>query len=85
MLFIEGYRVGPELIEKVRSGAWGPAHHEADRQSQDALAARGYWQAFQKLKTTVSKALVGKNSGRLPERITGNGTENFSRHVLYPA
>lgn len=63
MLSIEGYRVSPELIEMVRSGAWDPAHHEADRQSRDALAARGYWQAFQKVKTAVSKVLVGKNPG----------------------
>jgi fido (protein-threonine AMPylation protein) len=45
------------------SGAWDPAHHEADRQSRAALAARGYWQAFQKVKGTVSKVLVGENSG----------------------
>ncbi len=62
-LSIEGYRVSPELIERVMSGAWDPAHHEADRQSRDALAARGYWQAFQKVKTTVSKVLAGGESG----------------------
>ena len=45
------------------SGAWDPAHHEADRQSRDALAARGYWQAFQKVKGTVSKVLAGENPG----------------------
>jgi len=75
-LSIEGYRVSPELIERVMSGAWDPAHHEADRQSRDALAARGYWQAFQKVKGTVSKVLAGGIRERLPERITRNGTEN---------
>jgi hypothetical protein len=64
-LSIEGYRVSPELIERVRSGAWDPAHHAADRQSRDALAARGYWQAFQKVKTAVSKVLAGKNPGTI--------------------
>jgi len=62
-LSIEGYRVSPELIERVMSGAWDPAHHEADRQSRDALAARGYWQAFQKVKGAVSKVLTGENPG----------------------
>jgi fido (protein-threonine AMPylation protein) len=64
-LSIEGYRVSPELIERVRSGAWDPAHRGADRQSRDALAARGYWQAFQKVKTTVSKVLAGENPGAI--------------------
>ncbi len=62
-LSIEGYRVSPELIERVMSGAWDPAHYEADRQSRDALAARGYWQAFQKVKGSVSKVLAGENPG----------------------
>ena len=64
-LSIEGYRVSPELIKRVMSGAWDPAHHEADRQSRDALAARGYWQAFQKVKGSVSKVLAGGNSGAI--------------------
>ena len=64
-LSIEGYRVSPELIERVMSGAWDPTHYEADRQSRDALAARGYWQAFQRVKTTVSKVLAGENPGAI--------------------
>ena len=45
-LSIEGYRVTPELIERVRAGNWDPDNLVTDRQSRDALAARGYWQAF---------------------------------------
>jgi fido (protein-threonine AMPylation protein) len=62
-LSIEGFRVSPELIERVMSGKWDPRHHEADRQNRDALAARGYWQAFQRVKLSVSKALGGENAG----------------------
>ena len=62
-LSIEGFRVSPELIERVMSGRWDPRHHEADRQNRDALAARGYWQAFQRVKLSVSKALGGENAG----------------------
>ena len=40
-LSIEGYRVSPELIERVRSGDWNPANDEDDRQRRGALAARG--------------------------------------------
>jgi fido (protein-threonine AMPylation protein) len=61
-LSIEGYRVSTELIERVRSGNWNP-DNGADREHQDALAARGYWQAFQKVKDTVGRILRGTNAG----------------------
>lgn len=64
-LSIEGYHVTPELIERVRSGAWDPVHHDDDRQSRDALAARGYWQAFQVVKAGVAEIIAGKNAGAL--------------------
>ena len=45
-----GIFVTPALIDRVRQGDWDPDHHEDDRKSRDALAARGYWQAFQLVK-----------------------------------
>jgi fido (protein-threonine AMPylation protein) len=62
-LSIEGFRVSPELIERVISGQWDPKHNEADRQNRDALAARGYWQAFLQVKASVAKVLAGQNAG----------------------
>ena len=44
---LKGNRVTPELIERVRSGTWNPDNNEGDRDQRNALAARGYWQAFQ--------------------------------------
>jgi len=67
-LSIEGYRVTPELIDRVRSGAWDPEDLEADRESRDALAARGYWQAFQIVKTDVAKVVAGTAPGDLVRR-----------------
>jgi len=64
-LSIEGYSVTPELIERVQRGDWDPDHHDDDRQSRDALAARGYWQAFQKVKETVGELIAGGNAGAL--------------------
>ncbi len=64
-LSIEGYRVTPELIERVRSDNWDPDDNEADRQSRDALAARGYWQAFQLVRETVGDAIGDANPGVL--------------------
>ena len=62
-LSIEGYSVTPEVIERVRQGNWDPEHHEDDRKSRDALAARGYWQAFQLVKGSVEKVIAGENAG----------------------
>jgi len=64
-LSIEGYRVTPELIERVRAGNWDPDNHDADRQDRDALAARGYWQAFQLVRETVGKIIAGDDPGSL--------------------
>ena len=62
-LSIEGYSVTSEVIERVRLGNWAPEHHEDDRKSRDALAARGYWQAFQLVKRSVEKVIAGENAG----------------------
>jgi Fic/DOC family len=62
---IEGYTVSAELIERVRAGNWNPDHHDADRQNRDALAARGYWQAFQSVKGNVAEIIGGGNPGSL--------------------
>jgi hypothetical protein len=64
-LSIEGYRVTPELIERVRAGAWNPDAHEADRKSRDALAARGYWQAFQSVEKAVAQIITGAEAAKL--------------------
>jgi len=62
-LSIEGYSVTPALIDRVRGGDWDAERHEGDRKSRDALAARGYWQAFQKVKATVAEVIAGANAG----------------------
>lgn len=64
-LSIEGYSVTPALIERVQRGDWDPDRHDEDRKNRDALAARGYWQAFQKVKGTVADIISGANPGAL--------------------
>lgn len=64
-LSIEGYSVTPELIDKVRQGDWDPDHDEKDKKSRDALAARGYWQAFQAVKNTVAKIMAGGDAAAI--------------------
>jgi hypothetical protein len=67
-LSIEGYRVSPELIERVRSGQWAPDEDMGDRQMRNALAARGYWQAFQAVRGSLLKVLEGANPGNVCEK-----------------
>lgn len=62
-LSIEGYRVSRELIEKVRTGNWNPDSDEKDREHRNALAARGYWQAFQAVRKSLAPVLRGENPG----------------------
>ena len=62
-LSIEGYSVTPGLIEKVQQGNWNPDGDDGDRKSRDALAARGYWQAFQKVKDAIADIIAGANPG----------------------
>ena len=67
-LSIEGYRVSPELIDKVRSGTWNPEKDKQDRALKDALAARGYWEAFQRVKESIRAVLEGADAGEVVER-----------------
>lgn len=71
-LSIEGYRVSPELIEQVRSGDWNPDNDEADKSHYNALAARGYYQAFQAVKGSVESVLAGKNPGMVVDEDHGD-------------
>ncbi|MFC0200973.1 Fic family protein [Paracoccus rhizosphaerae] len=57
-LSIEGYRVTRELIDKIRAGDWKPEQDEDDRKSVDALAARGYWDAFKSVREVLERVLV---------------------------
>jgi hypothetical protein len=70
-LSIEGYRVSPALIERVRSGAWKPDRDEKDREHHDALAARGYWLAFQSVQKSLAKVLRGQNPGTVADQDHG--------------
>ena len=62
-LSIEGYRVSPELVERVRSGHWDP--DGVDRGQRDALAAFGYWRAFRRVREAVARVLAGEAAARL--------------------
>jgi len=59
-LSIEGYRVTPELIEKVRNGQWQPDGDDA--KARDTMAAKGYFEAHLKLKDYIEETIRTKPS-----------------------
>lgn len=58
-LSIEGYRVTPELIRKIRLGEWNPDEDPEDKQQAAAMAAKGYLEAFKLVKDSVRRVLDG--------------------------
>lgn len=64
-LSIEKYKVTPELIERVRKGTWDIVGNEEDKKQRDAMAAKGYWLATQKVWKSVESILKGKNPGNV--------------------
>jgi hypothetical protein len=70
-LSIEGYQVSTDLIERVRSGAWNPEQDKADLDLENALAARGYWLAFQAVRSSIRRVLDGGNPGEVVDQDHG--------------
>jgi fido (protein-threonine AMPylation protein) len=66
-LSIEKYKVTPGLIEKVRSGAWNAEENEEDRKQRDAMAAKGYLEAFRVVEQSIEKILEGTNAGKVAD------------------
>lgn len=71
-LSIERYRVTPELIERVRSGAWNPEENQEDRKQRDTMAARGYWLATQSVRESLKRILNNENSGLVADEDHGD-------------
>jgi hypothetical protein len=59
-LSIEGYRVTPELIEKVRNDQWQPDGEDA--KTRDAMAAKGYFEAHTQVKGYIAEAIETRPS-----------------------
>jgi Fic/DOC family len=64
-LSIEGYRVTDALIERVATGVWSPAQHATDADAKNAMAAHGYWRAFESVLQSLRRVLSGENPGAI--------------------
>ncbi|MDR0853902.1 MAG: Fic family protein [Clostridiales Family XIII bacterium] len=61
-LSIEGFQVSDELIKKVQSGSWNPNANDIDAGLINALAAKGYWLAYQSVVSSIKRTLSGEDA-----------------------
>jgi Fic family protein len=71
-LSIEGYQVSRALIERIQRQAWNPDTNDNDRHERDAMAAKGYRQAFLSVKQSLMRVLTGENPGLVAEENHGD-------------
>lgn len=64
-LSIEGYQVSPDLIRRIRDQQWHPDRNAQDQQQHDAMAAKGYLEAFKVVKTSVRAVLDGADAAKV--------------------
>lgn len=64
-LSIEGYKITEGLLERVRSGNWDPKNDKEDEERKNALAARGYYQAYQLLRQSIAAVFNGKDPAQM--------------------
>lgn len=79
-LSIEGYRVTESLIERVQAGIWNPQDDAQDADRKNALAARGYYQAFLQVKESIKAILMQGEAGQ----IVGNDLEKWHFEMFQP-
>lgn len=79
-LSIEGYRVTGELVERVKTGDWDPEDWATDQDGVDAMAARGYWEAFQEVKEAISRILAGDD----PTLVVEDAHNSWYRKLFRP-
>lgn len=64
-LSIEGYQVTEELIKQITDDKWNPQQSASDKEQYNALAAKGYWQAFQTVLKSIEKIFTKQNPGQI--------------------
>ena len=79
-LSIESYKVTAQLIERVKSGNWNKNSDE-DKKERNRMAARGYYQSFQKVKESIKKILKGENAGE----VTDSNYGDWYRELFAPS
>lgn len=80
-LSIEGYKVTMDLIDKIKTGDWNPNSNNQDQAQLDAMAAKGYFLAFQAVKESIRNVFLGNN----PIQILRNDLSKWYQALFKPA
>jgi hypothetical protein len=80
-LSIEGYQVTPELIDRIASGVWDPSGDPVDQAQVNAMAAKGYHEAFAAVLGSVQKVLAGE----LPGPVFSRDLQDWYRALFSPS
>jgi len=64
-LSIEGYEVTEQLIQQIADNKWDPDKSTDDKNQLNAMAAKGYLQAFKAVKQSVERIFQNENSGKV--------------------
>ncbi len=67
-LSIEGYQVTPELIQRIADGAWNPSANPQDQEQANAMAAKGYREAFGQVLASLGDIWRGRPPGKVVDR-----------------
>ncbi len=79
-LSIEGYSVTEELIQKVADGSFDAELNDEDKKHEAAMAAKGYYLAFQEI-----KKFIKKNYQLKQDNIEyGNEIQNWYKQLFTP-
>ncbi|NJM09863.1 MAG: cell filamentation protein Fic, partial [Bdellovibrionaceae bacterium] len=80
-LSIEGYQVTEEMIAKIAAGTWNPDVEKQDSEQRNAMAAKGYLQAFGAVCNSVKNSLNGKDAAVVLEE----DLQNWYRELFAPS
>jgi hypothetical protein len=67
-LSIERYKVSAELINLVKSGEWNPDENSDHKEFMNIMAARGYYESTQEVKSSIQKIIKGANAGAVVKK-----------------
>ena len=67
-LALEGFRVEPEFVERLRGGEWTPDAATSYRERSAALAAMGYTAAFELVRESAARAMQAIDPGAVAAR-----------------
>ena len=80
-LSIEGYKVTPELIARIRDGQWQPAGNPSDQQQVDTMAAKGYLAAFKTVQSSIRSIFEGEQ----PAVVVRRDLQKWYRALFSPS